>query len=120
MKSLTYGMFRYWTDGGTPAEAVPDPPTGAEARPFIVRVSNDHYIPVNALVFARGRAHARQRVLAALGECRDKDYHDGTLHYRHRAIKILDDIKSGEMTVEIEPCDIACMPSVQHAINGGL
>lgn len=125
---LNTSMFTYWTDDNTQVDANPDPPLPGEgARPFVVRVSNESYIPINTIVFARNVTHAKSRVRAALDECCERDYNGETGHsdgYRYhepnRAWQIRAQLASGELKITGAPFDIRVMSETQWADNGGL
>jgi hypothetical protein len=117
--ALAANCFRTWLNGNTEHQAMPDPPTREEAKPFVVRVWKPGLIPCNVLVFARDVEHAKNRVVLALEECCEKDYRgrEGSLgrHY-----DVLDKLRAGEYTVAAEEFDTAMMPKLQWAGNGGL
>jgi hypothetical protein len=120
-RQLNSSMFTYWTDNSTYVEANPDPPSPQEARPFVVRVSNSSYIPINTVVFARDEEHAKLRVRAALDECCERDYNGetGRYHEPHRAWGVRDQLISGKLRMIVAPFDIRVMSETQWASNGG-
>lgn len=120
---LAANYFRAWLNGHTQHQAMPDPPTQEEARPFVVRLSVPaRRIPLNVLVFARDAEHAKRRVVLALEECCEKDYRgrEGGTTGPGRQYELLDQMRDEALTLEVAPFDIAMMPAVQWANNGGL
>lgn len=119
MPKTNSSAFGYWLDGNTFETTNPDPPSPEEARPFIVSAQKPSWIPLFLMVFARDAEHAKARVLAALEECKAKDYHGKGSRWGEpsRAIRLLDEIESGALTFDAHPADIAVMSRASWAGN---
>lgn len=125
--ALASAGFKFWLDGSTCAEVVeselPD-----ILFPFVVRISEKHYIPINAIVFATNEEHAKARVIEHLEYVRDHArktqgtrYHghsDETREYR-AATELLDKLATKEFVIASEPFPQHQISKVQWACNDG-
>ncbi len=104
---------RYWKNGSTKILVYPELADPDSAKPFIVRLRGEHYIPINELVYGANEDEARERLLAAMHWCAEHDDHNETNTYmKHRDIRHLKELEAGTMWFEIEPLDITSIVSV--------
>lgn len=105
---------KYWKDGSTEIMVYPELKDPKNSKPFIVRLCNDHYIPVNELVYALDEDEAKERLLAAMRWTSKHDYHDrGSPYMRPGEDHYLKGFDNGSMWFEIELLDITSIVSVE-------
>ena len=105
--SLTSDGITYWQNGSTLVGVNP-PITVERPEPYVVRISNDMYIPVNVLVWEGSEELAVERVMQALETAQEKDYKSAGImrDYDVPAIRILKELKEGKLTITVERFDI--------------
>lgn len=127
-ETLYSDAVKYWQDGST--DIAPNPiPVGSQAKPFVVRIGRSGLIPCNVLVFAETGEQAEIRLLAALIECCEKDYHGQEGRFmgnasqtliKNRAHNLIKGLESGEYYILHCEFDVQCMSEIQWASNGGV
>lgn len=114
--SLAQHVIQYWVDGNTDVTYVPRLPEG-EQHPWVVRIDSAHWIPANLLVFAPTSELAIDRVMDGLRVCAEKDYHKETDYLANRAHRLLSDISSGKLKIQVSPYPLAVITKVAWASN---
>lgn len=108
----------YWRDGSNYIHVYPEITPNINLlgpSPYVVRISNKGWIPVNVLVFANSEQGAKERVRQGLECCAQASYHQGQpgdWHDANRAQQLLDGLKSGELEMRVEPYDINTITKV--------
>lgn len=97
---------KYWRSGSTLVTVYPRLRHPETARPFVVRLRAEHYIPINDIVYGEDEQEARERLLNALEWCVAHEYKPDNPYLRGRAESFLEQYKTGEMWLEIEELDI--------------
>jgi hypothetical protein len=132
---LVDSAFSHYVNRSTSVQITPPLPAPIEqCRPFVVRCSGDHWIPLQVIVWATTEQTAIERVLLAMRETAQgtREYAESVNAERDRTFqhevsgdrecaRILKKLDAGEMVFEAEPYDIEvitkCLP---WASNGGL
>ena len=103
---LAANAMVFWRDGSTRMEVVEVGLVGD--TPYVVRVSERRercsWIPINVLVFAESKDHARQRVFEHIKYVLQNQY-NADHGLSDRATKIFDGIADGTMKIEVEPLE---------------
>ncbi len=87
------------------------------STPFIVRISNDNYIPLNCIVFADNKDRAKEIVMMALEWQKEKDYTDSRRFNVGVAKGILKDISIGKKDILVTPINKTVISKIQWADN---
>jgi hypothetical protein len=120
---LARGYFRYSDGGGFDGEHRYTPPFGFakdQRRLFVVRVCSEGWIPANLLVWALDEHHAVERVMDGYEVCNGRDTYRSMYHKEGRGARILRELESGELEVQVQPIDWRVILHVQWADNTGL
>ncbi len=125
--SLHASAIKYWKDGSTDITPNPQPlKKGDKVRPYIIRLSNNGWIPANVLVFAKDKDQALDRFLFSLEECCARDYHgvngqevgNNTRYItRNKAHDLLEKLRNFELKIDIQPYNRQIISKVQWACN---
>lgn len=129
---LVHNTFSYYEPSNRSEQTHYAPPLSGvdvvNARPFVVRVRGERYIPIQVIVWGRDAAHAEERVRDCIETCAAKRIAydawkeaNGHTVYPTHIVSIRDKLAAGSMIVEVEEYDVSlitdCLP---WAANGGI
>jgi hypothetical protein len=121
-KSLASNVFQPWKDGNNTENIRVGNPDG---QPFVVRVSDNHWLPVNVLVFAASKEEAISIIRKGLNDSREialarQENEKGNplasqdINRVDLIIKLMED----QNNIEVEPFDKTYVSKVAWGTSG--
>jgi len=112
-----YSDSMYWKNGNTKIMVFPTLDNPKTAKPFVVRIHSEHWLPINHIVFGSTEEEARRRILDAMQWCIEHEY-KREAYLSSQAKGILEKYAADEMTLEVQELDIMGIYDVEWSSRG--